>query len=712
MSKNYNKRKAYSLLEVSIAMFIIGLLIASGGILFTKISQNQNFKQAELVTLDRQDKIYKAILNYLSENHRLPCPARLNSSYSDSDYGQESRTSGTCNDSDSGWEFRGNDDEDPANYENDARNLGKNNSMEILYGMVPIDVLNLDKDDAEDGYGNKFSYVMIKEFGVKTTSNTSPYGFEYFTGSDRLGENSSTPSVVDYISIKSRESGTNSTLLDKAIMLLISHGENGKGAYIPDSAMQKSIANITNEENKNIHNASYGRVFFTNSDETTTENQEIITFDDHLLFKTKDQLLRDAEMEFVKCGIEQGFINQNYNSQLSELESCLSEDFIPSNNSTYGQTIDITNISNPNTNCGCNDADAILQITCGKYGKWSDIFCNESYKINVVDEVRADSDQGLNLSDDSGTNGIFIADGGNVGILNSNPRQKLSVGADLGSSIGPFFALSAQDGIITGAPNSNSVIGLQNWGSGSKLFSYNYGTGQAVPISIQPDNANVYICQNGGKVGIGLNNPAASLQIDGETSTAGTVVFSSKKSGYTFPSHVHYGGNMDWYIRSGNSSGKVIIQDTGGNVGIGTANPTQKLHVNGNAIVSGSLSKGSGSFDVAHPDPKKKETHRLRHYFVETPSAGGNIYKYQIEFVAGDNYIDLPDYYQYLNKDSLVWVNPVKHFGRAWGEVEENRKVRIVVEKKGIYNILIFGDRKDETAMKDFNKYGIEYKNK
>ncbi len=128
--------------------------------------------------------------------------------------------------------------------------------------------------------------------------------------------------------------------------------------------------------------------------------------------------------------------------------------------------------------------------------------------------------------------------------------------------------------------------------------------------------------------------------------------------------------------------------------------------------VIGSISKGSGSFDIAHPDPKKKETHRLRHYFVETPSAGGNIYKYQIECVAGDNYIDLPDYYQYLNKDSLVWVNPVKHFGRAWGEVEENRKVRIVVEKKGIYNILIFGDRKDETAMKDFNKYGIEYKNK
>ena len=137
------------------------------------------------------------------------------------------------------------------------------------------------------------------------------------------------------------------------------------------------------------------------------------------------------------------------------------------------------------------------------------------------------------------------------------------------------------------------------------------------------------------------------------------------------------------------------------------------LVVNGNLTVSGSVSKGSGSFDIPHPDPKKTETHRLRHYFVETPSAGGNIYKYQIECEKGKNYIDLPDYYNYLNKDSLVWVNPVKHFGRAWGEVKKNgKKVKIVTDKKGTYNILIFGDRKDETAMKDFNEYGIEYKNK
>jgi len=96
---------------------------------------------------------------------------------------------------------------------------------------------------------------------------------------------------------------------------------------------------------------------------------------------------------------------------------------------------------------------------------------------------------------------------------------------------------------------------------------------------------------------------------------------------------------------------------------------------------------------------------------VETPSAGGNIYKYQIDCNEGENYIDLPDYFRHLNTDSLVWANAFKHFGRAWGEVIENgKRAKIVCEQSGVYNILIFGDRKDEIAVKEFDQYGVEYK--
>jgi len=146
-------------------------------------------------------------------------------------------------------------------------------------------------------------------------------------------------------------------------------------------------------------------------------------------------------------------------------------------------------------------------------------------------------------------------------------------------------------------------------------------------------------------------------------------------------------------------------------VGINTTIPDEQLHVVGNANITGSISKSAGSFDIPHPDPQKKDTHRLRHYFVETPSAGGNIYKYQIYCTKGVNIMDLPDYFRFLNKDGLVWVDSYKHFGGGWGDIiDGGRKLEIHAEQDGIYKVFVFADRKDPLAMENFNKYGIEYK--
>jgi hypothetical protein len=240
-------------------------------------------------------------------------------------------------------------------------------------------------------------------------------------------------------------------------------------------------------------------------------------------------------------------------------------------------------------------------------------------------------------------------------------------------------------------------------------------------LKLHDDGGNGLIVKDGGNVGIGDTNPQSRLTIKGLTGDSSAIRFiASHGARFTNRFSMYPDGNSTFVFKTLNL-GAAVFRDSSNNnvlvisawnkrIGINTDSPSQALHVVGNAIVSGSLSKGSGSFDIAHPDPVKKDTHRLRHYFVETPSAGGNIYKYQIECKEGENYIDLPDYFEFLNKDSLVWVDPFKHFGRAWGEViEGGKRAKIVVEKTGIYNILIFADRKDEIAMKEFNKYGIEY---
>ena len=340
----------------------------------------------------------------------------------------------------------------------------------------------------------------------------------------------------------------------------------------------------------------------------------------------------------------------------------------------------------------------------------SDISLSSVQNINVKNEwsqnaskyiassqIRAVDGNGLKLYNDAGNSGLLVTDNGRVEASNG---FKVT---------GDWFRVNGSSGIYWdsygGGWNMQDSTYVRCYGN-KIIYTDNDIRGNRF---VDNQNTNRYI------------DAASQSQLEGITFNGNLITrrVGFRAGDYTMIQYYQYassgGGNyntvngrIDIKCDSGWSDNGDNLMMRFNNEGWGNKN----AYIYGNLQVTGSVSKGSGSFDIAHPDPKKTETHRLRHYFVETPSAGGNIYKYQIECEKGDNYIDLPDYYNYLNKDSLVWVNPVKHFGIAWGEVEDNKKVRIVVDKKGTYNILIFGDRKDETAMKDFNEYGIEYKNK
>lgn len=119
---------------------------------------------------------------------------------------------------------------------------------------------------------------------------------------------------------------------------------------------------------------------------------------------------------------------------------------------------------------------------------------------------------------------------------------------------------------------------------------------------------------------------------------------------------------------------------------------------------------GSKNFEIPHPHPDKKDTHRLRHSTVESPTEGDNLYRYTVEAKEENETVemDLPDYFKYLNKNVDVWVNGEDHFGNAYGKVDGNT-LRVTCELPGKYNVLVIGTRQDgHQSIQDWQIKGVE----
>jgi len=125
----------------------------------------------------------------------------------------------------------------------------------------------------------------------------------------------------------------------------------------------------------------------------------------------------------------------------------------------------------------------------------------------------------------------------------------------------------------------------------------------------------------------------------------------------------------------------------------------------------GFVTKGAAGMDIPHPNSvKKSQGYRLRHSFVQTNTAGGNLYKYRVTLPdSGTAQIELPDYFNELNQNAMVWVTPHQHFGRAYATIVNNT-CTVSGNSAGDYNVLIFAERKDPTAVTEFQKYGVEYR--
>ena len=135
--------------------------------------------------------------------------------------------------------------------------------------------------------------------------------------------------------------------------------------------------------------------------------------------------------------------------------------------------------------------------------------------------------------------------------------------------------------------------------------------------------------------------------------------------------------------------------------------------LNGGSINTYTASANIKTFDIEHPVKEKAEEHyRLRHWVIETDDIGGScFYRRKINCQVGENYIMMPDWFEFLVTDVLIFTSSFDHFGQSYGKQDENDKNKIIINcnQDGDYNILITGCRNDESVTCDKCPKEVEY---
>ena len=236
--------------------------------------------------------------------------------------------------------------------------------------------------------------------------------------------------------------------------------------------------------------------------------------------------------------------------------------------------------------------------------------------------------------DDTVATKMALTNDGHLGIGTTAPTSPASINKILEISDGTSAGLVLHD---------TTAEAWDIYADGTDL---SIGYNDAVNIHIEGDTGSVAIGAPGAGSG-DLYGAALTVNKDADNKCYfGKSFMSSTGSGMT-ADRAHW-GHVDHevgtrYAIMQHSNGDTNLNATTGQAIYFNIAASSKMTMTATGLsIVGSLSKGSGSFNIRHPHPSKEDTHRLVHSFVESPGAD-LIYRSTVTLVDGQATVDLDE---------------------------------------------------------------------